>query len=132
MSQSDYKALVERLRTMAQYSDKANRDIEREAVAAIESLSAQVERAEAAVAQLNLQLQIESESNMIVAGERDSLKTDAARYRYLRNRVPSSAQSGVHFFYEEPMGGGGTLERTLELHRSALDAAIDAARKESA
>ena len=47
MSQSDYKALVERLRTMAQYSDKANRDIEREAAAAIESLSEQLERVEA-------------------------------------------------------------------------------------
>ena len=54
MSQSDYKALVERLRTMAQYSDKANRDIEREAAAVIESLSEQLERAEAQLAKANL------------------------------------------------------------------------------
>ena len=82
----DHKKLVEALRIDADDLDvdpendvqelRRSAQLERDAVAAIESLSEQAERAEAAVAQLNLQLQIESESNMIVAGERDSLKAE--------------------------------------------------------
>ena len=77
----EHKALVEALhgynppdRTIDEQRQMAEHI--QQAAVAIESLYAQVERAEAAVAQLNLQLQIESESNMIVAGERDSLKAE--------------------------------------------------------
>jgi hypothetical protein len=69
--------------------------------------------------------------DIYICADCKQLAEDGERYRWLRGRVPTSSQEGLHFHFEAPMHGGGNLEATLEIYRKALDAAIDSARAPS-
>ena len=139
----DHKTLVERLRTMAQYSDKANRDIEREAAAAIESLSERLDiAAEYGAAEYNRAERAEADAaryREIACFERQRMevrneylvKTLVAIHSLLHPKDVQHGDKVMRFHYPENLSASEIL-RALSERIRAIPEELVAARKESA